>query len=191
MDVRSPVMSDTSLYLDQLVALLYAVNSANLKWVKALLEDGAVANTFFELYVFQYMPVDTDPVKEGGNPLTAAINSLHSKSQCSSNIMIEIFDALLDSMADVNKPCPRTYRTPIMFAAALGNIRCVEKLIYKGGALHTADKFGDTVWTLAARAGNVDVLKYLIEDHGIDKNSVLAFCTLQLEVVISKLCVVC
>ena len=173
MDVTSPVMSDTSLYRDQLFALLYAVNNGDLKWVKALLEDGADANTFFELYVFRYMPVDTDPVKEEGSPLSAAIKSVYSKSQCSSDIMPKIFDVLLDSMADVNKPCPRTYRTPIMYAVALGNIRCVEKLISKGAALHTADKFGDTVWTLAAKSGSVHLLKCLIEDHGIDKNSVI------------------
>ena len=59
-----------------------------------------------------------------------------------------------------------------MYAAALGNVKCVKKLISKGAALHTADKFGDASWTFAANAGSVDVLKYLIEDHGIDKHSI-------------------
>ena len=59
-----------------------------------------------------------------------------------------------------------------MYAVEVGNLRCVQKLIHKGAALHTADDAGCTVWSLAARAGSVDVLKCLIEDHCIDKNSV-------------------
>ena len=103
---------------------------------------------------------------------------------------ILIFDVLLDSVANVNKPCFYHNRTPIMYAAQVGNVRCVEKLIHKRADLYIADDAGDNVWTTAAREGNMDVLKCLIEDNGIDKNG-LNICTGLLKVVILKLCVTC
>ena len=156
----------------RLIALIDAVHDVNLKSVKALLACGADANKCIKPHGVKYLPAVTDMAGEELSPLIVAIKLLHPKSQCSSDIMMEIFNVLMNSVADVNKLCPLSQRTPIMYAATVGNIRCVEKLISKGAALHTADKFGDTVWTLAARTGNVDVLKCLIEDHGIDKNSV-------------------
>ena len=152
-------LGNTSLSEEQTIALINAVRDVNLKLVKVLLADGADANKFVWQIIIGVM-----------SPLTAAIKLLHPNSHYPSDNMMEIFDVLLDSVADVNKPCPRTYRTPIMYAAAVRNVRCVKKLINKGAALHTADKFGDTVWTLAAKSGSVDLLKCLIEDHGIDKN---------------------
>ena len=172
MNVESTVMRDTSVSDDHLIALMYAVHGANLKWVEALIADGTDANKCVNLLGFQYMPAVTDTFREEESSLIAAIKLLHPKSQCSSDKMMEIFDVLLNSVADVNKLCPLSQRTPIMYAVAFGNVKCVEKLIYKGAALYIADKFGDTVWTLAVKAGNVNVLKCLIEDHGIDKNSV-------------------
>ena len=152
---------NTSVSEKQTVALINAVRDVNLKLVKAVLADGADANKFVWQIIIGVM-----------SPLTAAIKLLHPNSHYPPDIVMEIFDVLLDSVADVNKLCPHFQRTPIMYAATVGNVRCVEKLIHKGAALHTADKFGDTVWTLAARTGSVDLLKCLIEDHGIDKNSV-------------------
>ena len=84
---------------------------------------------------------------------------------------MDILDFLLASGADVNKSCHRHNRTPIMYAAAVGNINCFEKLIQKGAQVNGTDNTGHTVGTLAARTGSVDVLKCLIEDNGFDKNS--------------------
>ena len=172
MDLELIFMSSTSVPDEQLIALINAVRDVNLKSVKSLLACGADANKFADPHESKYTPAVTDMVGEVVSPLIVAIKLLHPKSQCPSDIMMEIFDVLVDSLADVNNSCRWYQRTPIMYAAQVGNIRCVEKLIHKGAALHTADKFDDTVWTLAAKAGNVDMLKYLIEDHNIDKNSI-------------------
>ena len=153
-------------------ALMYAVYSANIKCVETLIANGADANKFADTCEFQYINTVTDMDTNVTSPLIDSIKLLHHNSSCSSNIMMEIFDVLVDSVADVNKPCHRYQRTPIMYAAEVGNVKCVEKLIHKGAALYTADDAGYTVWSIAARAGNVDVLKCLIEDHGIDKNSI-------------------
>ena len=131
-------------------ALMYAVRHANIKCVESLIAYGADVN-----------------VSMGS--LNHSIKLLHPKFPLSYNTMMDIFDLLLDSGADVNKPCPLS-RTPIMYAASVGNVNCVKKLILKGAQFNHTDREGHTVWTLAARAGSVDVLKRLIEDNDIDKN---------------------
>ena len=154
----------------EFTALMYAVNNANIKCVKTLIANEADANLFVIPRRFQCMPEITDMVNEEVSPLIDAIMLLHPNSHYPSDIMMEIFDVLLDSVADVNKPCFYHNRTPIMYAAQMGNARCVEKLIHKRADLYIADDAGDNVWTIAAREGNMDVLKCLIENHGIDKN---------------------
>ena len=154
----------------EFTALMYAVNNANIKCVKTLIANGADANLFVIPRRFQCMPEITDMVNEEVSPLIDAIMLLHPNSHYPSDIMMEIFDVLLDSVADVNKPCFYHNRTPIMYAAQVGNVRCVDKLIHKRADLYIADDAGDNVWTIAAREGNMDVLKCLIEDNGIDKN---------------------
>ena len=152
-------------------ALMYAVQNANLKCVEILIASRADANIFQNTCGSLYISIVTDMITDKVSPLIHSINLLHPNSHCPSSIMLDIFDVLVDSVTDVNKPCHRFQRTPIMYAAAVGNVRCVEKLMEKGATLNTADVAGRTVWTLAARAGSVDVLKCLIEVHGIDKNS--------------------
>ena len=144
-------------------ALMYAVINANIKCVKRLIAIGADVNLI------------NDQHTTGDNgPLIDSIVLLHPNYRHSYNTMMGIFDLLLDSGADVNKPCFYRNRTPIMYAAMVGNANCVEKLIQKGAQVNHIDSAGHTVevGTLAARAGSVDVLKCLIEDHGIDKNSI-------------------
>ena len=58
-----------------------------------------------------------------------------------------------------------------MHAANIDDITCVKKLIEKGASLNTVDGDGQTVWSLAAETGNVDLLKCLLEGNGIDQNS--------------------
>ena len=60
-----------------------------------------------------------------------------------------------------------------MYAADLGNVKCVEKLIQNGARVNYTNREGHTVWTLAARAGSVDVLKCLLEKYSIDKNPIV------------------
>ena len=141
--------------------LMCAVKNANINCLKSLIANGAHVN------------ITTDNRHHRTvSPLINSINNLHLNFRCSYDIMVNIFDILLDSGADVNQPCHRYQRTPMMYAAVGGLVSCVQKLIQKGADLHLADKLGHTVWTLAAGAGCVDVLQCLLEDGGIDKNSI-------------------
>ena len=90
----------------RLIALIDAVHDVNLKLVKALLANRAVANKFIKPDGVKYLPAVTDMAGEELSPLIVAIKLLHPKSQCSSDIMMEIFDGLVNSVADVNKLCP-------------------------------------------------------------------------------------
>ena len=146
-------------------ALMRAVRNANVKCVESLIANGADVN----LMNNKYKPLlIADPL----SPPIDSINRLHPNSQCSHNSMMEIFDILLESGADVNQPCFYQRRTPIMYAAVMGNVNCVKKLIQKGAEVDCADKDGNLLCTLAARTGNVEMLKCLLEDTNIDKNSI-------------------
>ena len=144
-------------------ALMYAVRNANIGCVKCLIANGADVN------VTSRKPT-VGNIMDG--PLIDSIRLLRRYSYSHNNIMMGIFDLLLDSGADVNKPCFHKSRTPIMYASALGNVKCVKKLVQKGAQVDYTDRAGQTSWTLAAHAGSVDVLKCLLEDNCMDKNSI-------------------
>ena len=146
---------------DGCTALMYAVSNANIKCVKSLIANRANVNL-----------INVQHTAGDNGALIDSIRLLDPNSRHSYNTMMGIFDLLLNCGADVNKPCFHNKRTPIMYAADLGNVNCVEKLIQSGARVNYRDSEGHTVWTLAARAGNVDVLKCLIEDYGFDKNSI-------------------
>ena len=142
-------------------ALMYAVSNANIKCVKSLIANRANVNLMNDQHT-----------ADDNGALIDSIRLLDPYYCHSYNTMMGIFNLLLNCGADVNKPCIRHNRTPIMYAADLGDVNCVEKLIQKGARVNYTDKIGQTVWTLAARAGSVDVLKCLIEKYGIDKNPI-------------------
>ena len=152
-------------------ALMYAMQSANINCVKTLIAHGADVNILGKRGEMLY-GTGTEMITDIVCPLIDSINLLHPNSYYSSDTMMDIFDVLLDGGADVNQPCFHYRRTPVKYAAYVGNTNCVEKLIIKGALLNTTDEFGHTVWTLAAYTGNVDMLKCLLEDNGIDKYSV-------------------
>ena len=152
-------------------ALMYAVQSANINCVKTLIAHGADVNILGKRGEMLY-GTGTKMITDMMCPLIDSINLLHPNCYYSSDTMMDICDALLDGGVDVNQPCYHYRRTPVMYAAYVGNTKCVEKLIEKGALLNTTDEFGHTVWTLAAYTGNVDMLKCLIKDNSIDKNYV-------------------
>ena len=149
-------------------ALMYTVQNANIKCAKVLIRNGADVNQqnykcmiqsnlkFTNMTTFMYFV----------SPLIDSIILLHPKSPRRCHIMMEIFDLLLVSGADANKHCPRFRRSPIMYAAAIGNVNCVKKLIQNGAEVN------HTLWMTAARAGSLEVLKYLIENQGFCWNSI-------------------
>ena len=150
---------------DQQTALMFAVQNANIKCLEILIAHGADVNLVSNIWYHQGV------IAYSVTPLIDAINLLCDDS-LNSDVMMKIFDVLLDSGADVNQPCHRYQKTPIMYAAEVGNVNCVQKLIKKGACLYTEDKYGRTGWTLGASTGCVDMLKCLLEDGGIDKNCI-------------------
>ena len=86
---------------DDRVQQMYAVRNANIKCVESLIANGADVN------LINNKPKVTSML----GPLIDSIRSLHPNSRHSYNTMIDIFDLLLDSGADVNKPCHRDQRT--------------------------------------------------------------------------------
>ena len=146
-------------------ALMRAVRNANVKCVESLIANGADVNLMNKKFIDSWM---ADQL----SPLIDSINMLHPESRCSHDTMMEIIDILLENGADVNQPCYHERRTPIMYAVFLGNVNCIEKLIQKGAEVDCADKDGNLLCTLAARTGNVEVIKCLLEDTNIDKNSI-------------------
>ena len=150
----------------QHTALMYAVENANIKCVGSLIAKGADVNlNVNERYIG--MRTVTDRI----GPLIDSIDLLQPHTR-SYDIRMNVFDLLLENGADVNQPCNVYLRTPLMYAAATGSVSCVQKLIQKGAQLQDADIAGDKVWVFAARSGSVDMLRYLLEDNGIDKDSV-------------------
>ena len=143
---------------DLLTPLICAVQRTNFKCVEKLIAHGA------DVKCQGFMGVSVDP-------LIDSIANFHYNSNGSYEVMMDIFDVLLNSGVDVNRTCNLNWRTPIMHAAEMGITKCIQRLIQKGARLDSVDKFGHTVWTLAALKGGVEVLKLLLEDGGIDKNS--------------------
>ena len=152
---------------DGSTALLYAVNNANLKCVKSLVANGAEIN--FE--GSSCLECTKQNSMRTLNLITAANKLLRHDSIYPSGIMSDIFDLLLDSGIDINKPCCvlNCEITPIICAVMIGNVQCVKKLIEKGAWIDNIVE-GLPVWACIAIMGSVELLNCLI-DRGIDKDS--------------------
>ena len=146
-------------------ALMYAVWNANIKCVESLIANGA------DVYPIQDKPNVEDMITGMKGPLLLSIKLLNPTSPHPYNTMMGIFDILLDSGVDVNTPCFYRHCTPIRYAAREGNAICFKKLIQKGAKVNFTDRSSKPLWTKVARAGNVEILKCLLEDHGIEKDS--------------------
>ena len=152
-------------------ALIFAVKNANVKCVKSLIANGADVNFIKgkERHRFTWNLKRITIMVRSVNPLIESIKLLlYAESPHSLSTIMDIFDLLLDSGADVNQP-NHIYNiyTPVMYAAETHNAKCVQKLIQRGAQLNPVDN-----WKFAAQSGSVDLLKYLLEDMGIDKNSI-------------------
>ena len=143
-------------------AVMYAVQNGNAKCLRCLISHGADVN-FHHPRCRHNRKID----RTMRTPLIETIRYLDSRSQHSTAAMTDIFDLLLDSGVDVNKPCCYC-RTPIDYALEIENIECVTKLIQKGAQV-SGGKQLETGWRLAASSGSIDVMRHLM-DHGIDKN---------------------
>ena len=150
---------------DGSTALLYAVKNANPRCVKGLLANGANVNLEDDNYP---CPRIVSSSQQTYGPFFETIKRLQPDSEYSSTVMTDIFDLLLDSGADVNKPYRPLYPKPIEYAISRNNAQCVKKLIEKGVCLENFVYGNVYLWSKVARMGSVELLKCML-DHGIDK----------------------
>ena len=147
-----------------------AVQGANIERVEEMIASGTDVNLLSNQLIHDEPYNNLRHLPKLVSPLIDSINLLGPTSPHPSNVTMDIFDLLLNSGADLNQPCPYVKHTPLMYAAEIGNINCVKKLIGEGADIFPTDRRGLTACTIAARAGSVDVLKCLIEDYNFDKD---------------------
>ena len=143
-------------------ALVHAIRNSNINCVRSLLKSGADVN--------HYSYNLTNSLCSIKSPLVEAITKVNFESEHLAIIQADIFDLLLSSGADVNKPCNKNTPPPVLCALDCGNIECVKKLIQSGARLGRTDYGDNYVWAEIVRKGNVEVLQIVIE-HGIDEDS--------------------
>lgn len=82
-------------------------------------------------------------------------------------------------------PVNSTGRTPLHFAARIGNIKCIQLLIQYGANINQQDFDGQTCLHLCARLNHVPAVKYLlsmgINNLILDKNNKMAIDLARLE----------
>ena len=132
-------------------ALWYAAQNANINCIRSLITNGAR---------IQISPID------GICPLCVTITNLQPGYTYgnSRSIMTDIFDLLL-----VNCEASEFWSVTINYAIDIGVVECVIKLILKTSQLNIHDKENLYCWWNAARLGNIDLLKCML-NNGIGKD---------------------
>ena len=137
-------------------AVMYAVHSGNVECLKCLIAYNADLNIGCNRWNFIY-----------NTPLIDSIHLQYATFPCPPGAMKSIFDLLLVSGADINKPC-NIGLSPIKHAVDYTSVYCAEKLSQMGAQFDLTKDDGQYLWFFAASHGSVDIHKYLIE-IGFDK----------------------
>ena len=155
-------------------ALSYAVCHVNINCLKCLLAEGADANI-------------GDDSSFGGVQCSPLLDATRMLCQFNASaIMADVFDLLIQSAVDVDKPfeyCTSTldFEKAIYFACTspykrkciVNNryVYCIKKLINKGAHLNSIDRNKRYVWSKIAMMGNIELLKCMF-DQGLAKDAV-------------------
>lgn len=86
---------------------------------------------------------------------------------------VEIIKMLLNKGADINELSDESGTTPLMSASSHGRIDAVKILIEKGANVRAVDKHGNTAFVYAAENGNVEIVKYFLENGCVDLDKAL------------------
>ena len=128
-------------------AMVLAVMSNNIGCVRTLLMNGAHPSSCFNSYF----------------SLLSNHRTLKIPHKSYSIILSDILNVLVSSEFDVNEQYTYTELSPLMYAAATGNIESIRTLIQKNAKFDLVDSYGDTVWKWAVFSRKVDVLECLYE----------------------------
>ena len=142
----------------EFTAVMHAVHAGNIKCLQCLITHQADLDMGCDRWHSFY-----------STPLIDSIQLQYSNTpHIDRDVMRNIFDLLLSSGADINKPC-NLGLSPIKHAVDNRSRYCTEKLIQMGARLDPTKDDGKPLWSLAVCSGNVVIHKYLI-DTGFDRN---------------------
>ena len=155
----------------RLTALLCAMRNGNINCLKCLIANKADVNIGYMRYHITSRGVPP----EEWSPLIESIKMLGAgQSSLPVNVCVNIFDVLLNSGVEVNKPLlvstkPKYCISPIMVAITFGNVYSIKRLIRKGAQVDIVGKYKRYVWSSVAGLGDVELLKCML-NYGVDKD---------------------
>ncbi|TPX37453.1 hypothetical protein SmJEL517_g00580 [Synchytrium microbalum] len=134
--------ADVSTKIDSAPLLCYYTEKHNLELVKALIQNNA----------------KVDAVNKHGS------TALYIASEKG---FLEIVTLLVDHQADMHH-CPTNGKTPVWIASHNGHLEVVQYLYSKGASTNqaeTSENMGDTAMIAAAQQGQLNVVKFWIENN--------------------------
>jgi ankyrin repeat protein len=162
---------------DGSTALLWAAHWNDLEIATMLVRAGADANAANDLRMTPLVQACTNGspalvallLKAGANPNTPAGTGETPLMTCARSGVVEAVRLLLVQGADVNAKEPNQNQTALMWATAAQHAKVVETLIGAGADLTAHTRMGSTALHFAARMGDVELSKVLM-DAGVDVN---------------------
>eukprot|EP00193_Tetraselmis_chui_P016948 CAMPEP_0177792382 /NCGR_PEP_ID=MMETSP0491_2-20121128/24495_1 /TAXON_ID=63592 /ORGANISM="Tetraselmis chuii, Strain PLY429" /LENGTH=233 /DNA_ID=CAMNT_0019314793 /DNA_START=195 /DNA_END=896 /DNA_ORIENTATION=+ len=89
----------------------------------------------------------------------------------SSELGEEGVETLAELSQRMNDSMVETGRTKIGMAAHQGNIRQVESLVFEGASTNQPDEYGETPLHMAAAAGHMEMVRFLVEECRAEINA--------------------
>lgn len=152
---------------ERLTPLIQAINLQRIEIIEMLLLAGAnVHQSQYEITMPLWIATDLgnlDIVKlllnAGANPNRGDVTSAPLHVAIAKDAP-DIVEALIQAHADPNRICALGY-TPLMTAAAKGNLVLCKRLVQAGATIDIHDEYGDTALTIAKALGHQDIVNFL------------------------------